>query len=288
MHVIIASGPKGPIESASRLLEALGGFGAIGWREQERRQFKLEAYAYTLEGAQAGVGALALLEPDLDARIAPLEEADWVKVSLEGLPPVPVKRFIVVGTHDRRTRRTGRKEIIIDAGEAFGTGHHGTTAGCLRAIDWLATRRKVPKKVLDVGAGSAILGIGAARLGARVVGTEIDPRAAYIGNLNARLNGVHRQVRLWVANGVRRPLIRGQGPYDLVLANILKRPLVRLAGDLCRSVKPGGHVVLSGLLTHQEPAIRRAYRQRGMVLVRRTRQENWSTLTWRRPMPDAG
>jgi ribosomal protein L11 methyltransferase len=288
MYLILATGPRAAIEGASKLLDALGGFGAVGWWELERRQFKLEAYAYSLESAQLGVGAIALSDPDLDARLAPLEDADWVKMSLEGLPPVPAGRFMVVGSHDVGKAKNGSVEIIIDAGEAFGTGHHGTTSGCLLALDRLLTRGKRPQRVLDVGTGSAILAIGAAKTGSRVVvGTEIDPRANYIAGLNAKLNHVGPKVRTYVANGVRRALIRSQGPFDLVFANILMKPLVRLSPDLASIVKPGGRIVLSGLLTHQEPAIRRAYGQRGLVLEHRYRKENWSTLTYRRPLRSA-
>lgn len=288
MHVIIATGPRAAIESAARLLDVLGGFGAVGWWELERRRFKLEAYAYDEAGAQAGVGALAILEPDLDARIAPLEEADWVKMSLDGLPPVPAGRFRVVGSHDAGKARNGAVEIVIDAGEAFGTGHHGTTTGCLLALDRLMARGQRPRRVLDVGAGSAILAIAAAKTGAtRVLGTDIDRRACEIAAINTKLNRVSPRVRLRVANGLRRADIRALGPYDLVFANILMRPLVRLSDDLANAVRAGGHVVLSGLLTHQEPAIRRAFAQRGLVLAHRYRQENWSTLTWRRPLRPA-
>jgi ribosomal protein L11 methyltransferase len=283
MFLILATGPRAPVEAASKLLDALGGFGAVGWWELERRQFKLEAYAYTEEAAQIGVGAIALSDIELDARIAPLEEADWVKMSLEGLPPVPAGRFRVVGSHDAGKTRNGMIEIIIDAGEAFGTGHHGTTSGCLLALDRLVTRGRRPARVLDVGCGSAILSLGAAKLGARCVGTEIDPRAAWIAGYNARLNKVGPRFRAYVANGVRRAAIREQGPYDLVFANILSKPLIKLCPDIAASVRPGGHVVLSGLLTHQEPGVRRAYAQRGLVLAHRHRAENWSTLTWRRP-----
>ncbi len=285
MYLILATGPRATIESASKLLDALGGFGAVGWWELERRQFKLEAYAYTLEGAQAGVGALAIGEPDLDARIAPLEDADWVKMSLDGLPPVPAGQFLVVGSHDAGKAKNGTTEIIIDAGEAFGTGHHGTTSGCLLALDRLLVRGKRPKRVLDVGTGSAILAIAAAKTGSQVVvGTEIDPRANYIAGLNAKLNHVGSKVRTYVANGARRALIRSQGPFDLVFANILMKPLVRLSPELASILKPGGRLVLSGLLTHQEPSIRRAYSGRGLVLEHRYRKENWSTLTYRRPL----
>jgi ribosomal protein L11 methyltransferase len=285
MFVIIATGPRALIEGASNLLDSVGGAGAVGWWELERRQFKLEAVYENLDAAQTGYGALAIGSPDLDAQLTPLQDADWIKMSLEGLPPVRAGRFVVLGGHDAGRSKNGKTEVIIEAGEAFGTGHHGTTSGCLLALNRLINRRAKLSRVLDVGTGSAVLAIAAAKAGSRVViGTEIDPRANEVANENAHLNNVGYQVRSYVANGVRRALIRSQGPFDLVFANILMKPLVRLSPDLATIVKPGGRVVLSGLLTHQEPAIRRAYAQRGLVLEHRYRKENWSTLTYRRPL----
>ena len=284
MFVIIATGPRAIIEGASNLLDSIGGAGAVGWWELERRQFKLEAVYETHEAGQTGLGALAIGTPDLDASLTPLQDADWIKMSLDGLPPVRAKRFIVLGSHDAGKEKNGKTEIIIDAGEAFGTGHHGTTSGCLLALNRLINRGAKLERVLDVGTGSAVLAIGAAKTGSKVViGTEIDPRANEVANVNAQVNRVGYRVRSYVANGVRRALIRSQGPFDLVFANILMKPLVRLSADLASIVKPGGRIILSGLLTHQEPAIRRAYSQRGLVLEHRYRKENWSTLTYRRP-----
>jgi ribosomal protein L11 methyltransferase len=285
MFVINATGPRAIIEGASNLLDSIGGSGAVSWWELERHQFKLEAFYLDLEAAQTGLGALAIESPHLDAHVAPLQDADWIKMSLEGLPPVRARRFVVLGSHDAGKAKNGKVEIIIDAGEAFGTGHHGTTSGCLLALNRLINRGAKLERVLDVGTGSAVLAIGAAKTGSRVViGTEIDPRANEVANENAKVNHVGNSVRSYVANGVRRALIRSQGPFDLVFANILMKPLVRLSPDLAAIVKPGGRVVLSGLLTHQEPAIRRAYSQRGLVLEHRHRKENWSTLTYRRPL----
>jgi ribosomal protein L11 methyltransferase len=285
MFVIIATGPRAIIESASNLLDSIGGAGAVGWWELERRQYKLEAVYETHSAAQTGLGALAIGNPDLDAQLTPLQDADWIKMSLEGLPPVRAKRFIVLGSHDANKEKNGKTQIIIDAGEAFGTGHHGTTSGCLLALNRLINLGAKLDRVLDVGTGSAVLAIGAAKTGSKIViGTEIDPRANEVANENAQINRVGNGVRSYVANGVRRALIRSQGPFDLVFANILMKPLVRLSPDLAAIVKPGGRVVLSGLLTHQEPAIRRAYGQRGLVLEHRHRKENWSTLTYRRPL----
>jgi ribosomal protein L11 methyltransferase len=283
MFVLTAIGPRGPIEAAANLLEDIGGFGAVGWFEQERRRYKLEAYAEDEATAQTGLGALALDQPDVEAKFSPLDAQDWVKLSLEGLPPVPVRRFRVVGTHDITTTRTGTIEIIVDAGEAFGTGHHGTTAGCLRSLDTLVRKGHRPKQVLDVGSGSNVLAIGAAKLGARALAVEIDARAAEIGHENSVLNKVRTKVTTKVLNGVRSANVRGQAPFDLIFANILRRPLIKLAPHLAKLVAPGGHIIVSGLLSFQEPSVRAAYRGRGLVLVGRDRQDTWSTLTWQRP-----
>jgi ribosomal protein L11 methyltransferase len=286
MYVITATGPRALIEGASNLLDDLGGSGAVSWWELERHQFKLEAFYQELDDAQIGLGALAIDVPDLNAQLAPLPDADWIRMSLEGLPPVRAGRFVVLGSHDAGRHKNGKTEIIIDAGEAFGTGHHGTTTGCLLALNRLINKRAKRGHILDVGTGSAVLAIAAAKTGSKVViGTEIDPRANEVANENTVVNRVSYGVRSFVANGVRRPLIRGRGPFDIVFANILMRPLVRLSPDLASLVKPGGRVILSGLLTHQEPSIRRAYGQRGLVLEHRFRKENWSTLTYRRPNP---
>jgi ribosomal protein L11 methyltransferase len=284
MFVITATGPRAIIEAASNLLDDIGGSGAVSWWELERHQFKLEAFYQDLDAAQKGLGALAIENATLDASLNPLQDADWIKMSLEGLPPVRAGRFVVLGSHDAGKAKNGKTEILIDAGEAFGTGHHGTTSGCLLALERLLRKGAHLERVVDVGTGSAVLGIGAAKTGSRiVVGTEIDPRANQVAVENTRVNHVGTQMRSFVANGVRRPLIRSQGPYDLVFANILMKPLVRLSADLAAIVKPGGRVILSGLLTHQEPSVRRAYSQRGLVLEHRYRKENWSTLTYRRP-----
>jgi ribosomal protein L11 methyltransferase len=284
MFVITATGTRALIESASNLLDDLGGSGAVSWWELERHQFRLEAFYQQIESAQTGLGALAIESPALDAQLMPLQDADWIKMSLEGLPPVRAERFVVLGSHDAGKEKNGKIEIVIDAGEAFGTGHHGTTSGCLLALNRLIHKGAKLGRVLDVGTGSAVLAIAAAKTGSKVViGTEIDPRANEVANENAKVNRVGYAVRSFVANGVRRALIRSQGPFDLVFANILMRPLVRLSPDLASMVKPGGRIILSGLLTHQEPTVRRAYAQRGLVLENRYRKENWSTLTYRRP-----
>lgn len=278
-----ANASRGLIEEAAITLENLGGFGAVAWFEAERRQFRLEAYTEDEDTAKAGIAALALIVPEIAAKYALLPPSDWIKMSLEGLPPVKAGTFRVCGSHDKLKHKTGKCEIIIDAGEAFGTGHHGTTMGCMLALDKMLKLKKRPKTVLDVGTGSGVLAIAAAKFGAIAMGTEIDARAAEVATENLKVNEVAPRVKILVANGIRRPTIRRDGGYDLVFANILMKPLVKLSRDLCQSVKPGGHLVLSGLLSTQEPTIKGVFAQRGMVLVDRYRQDVWSALTYARP-----
>lgn len=282
MFLLSAIGPRGTIEEAAAILEEIGGFGAVSWYEMERRQFRLEVYCETEEVAQSGIGGLAITMPNLDARYAPLEENDWIKMSLDGLPPVNAGSFRIVGNHNKARNRTGKIEIIIDAGEAFGTGHHGTTMGCLLGLEHLKRKNKRPKNVLDVGTGSAVLAIAAAKLGANVVATEIDARAEEVARENLVKNNVHAKVRSYVADGIRRTSIRKNGNYDLIFANILMKPLIRLSWDLSSQLKKDGNLIISGLLTTQEPAIRRAFASKGLQLVNRYRQDVWSTLTYKK------
>lgn len=277
-----ANGLKGPIEEAAQILENLGGFGAIAWFETERRQFRLEAYGEDEDVMQSGIAALALMMPELATKYALLPQSDWIKMSLEGLPPVEAGRFRILGSHDKSKTRKGKSEIVIDAGEAFGTGHHGTTRGCLLALERLMRHNKLPKTVLDVGTGSGVLAIAAAKMGAKCIGTEIDARAAEVARENLVVNKVAPNVKIYVANGIRKATIRKDAGFELVFANILMKPLIKLSRDLSQSVAFGGHLVLSGLLTTQEPAIKRAFSQQGLVLVNTYHQDVWSTLTYKR------
>jgi ribosomal protein L11 methyltransferase len=216
--------------------------------------------------------------PEIHVNSLEVQDADWVAMSLEGLPAVEAGRFIVGGAHALHRRRGGRKRIWIEASEAFGTGHHGTTRGCLLALESVLRRKRV-RKVLDVGAGSGVLAIAAAKNGANALAIEIDPRAARIARVNVNNNRVGNLIRVRTGDAAR--FVTGR--CDLVFANILMRPLIRLAPHLTRAMARGGSLVLSGLLQRQEPLVRLAYQMRGLVLAGRIRRENWATLIWRRP-----
>src|SRR5882757_4314832 len=212
-----------------------------------------------------------------------LAPTDWVRRSLEGLTPVAAGRFTVHGAHDRARVRANRIGIEIEAALAFGTGHHGTTRGCLLALDELIKGRR-PWNILDVGTGTGVLAIAAAKALRRpILASDIDRRAVTVARENARLNRAGAEVETIHAAGVATRRFRQRAPYDLILANILLEPLERLATPIARLVAPNGHVVLSGLLLSQATPALAHYRARGLVLVRRIRLEGWMTLVLRRP-----
>jgi len=214
--------------------------------------------------------------------LARLPETDWVAHSQQGLPPVRAGAFVVYGSHDRERVHGRRLGIQIDAGEAFGTAHHGTTLGCLIALDWRS--RLMPLgNVLDLGAGTGVLAIAAAKLcAARVLASDIDPAAVRVARANVALNGVARAVTCVRADGLHHHAIRAHAPYDLVFANILAEPLMSMANDLRRILAPGGMVVLSGLLSGQARRVAMRYVSAGFVLQRRIDREGWGTLVMMR------
>jgi ribosomal protein L11 methyltransferase len=208
---------------------------------------------------------------------------DWVGESLAGLQPVTAGRFIVHGAHDRAGIASNRIGIEIEAALAFGTGHHGTTRGCLLALDRVCKslrRADSAPRILDLGTGSGVLAIAAARaLRGRVLATDIDAAALGVARENARLNRAAPMIKLVKANGVTAPALRCRAPFDLIFANILLEPLQRLASPLAKLVAPGGRLVLSGLLTSQANAALAAYR---LPLDRRIEIDGWTTLVLKR------
>lgn len=219
-----------------------------------------------------------------DAFAAPLEaeelpDINWVEKSLEGLKPVRAGRFLVHGCHDRDKVPGGAIGLEIEAALAFGTGHHGTTAGCLEEIDRLLSLREY-HRILDLGTGTGVLAIAAA-LKARqsVLATDIDPVATRTALENARLNGASHLVKGFTANGVQDRRFGLEGPFDLVIANILARPLMKMARDICARMSPTATLVLSGLRVEDGPRILFAYGCQGFVLDRRREKDGWLTLT---------
>jgi ribosomal protein L11 methyltransferase len=203
---------------------------------------------------------------------------DWVAASLAELKPVEAGRFIVHGVHDRARVAPNRTGIEIEAALAFGTGHHGTTRGCLLALDWLGKGRRA-RRVLDIGTGTGVLAIAAAkRFWRPVLASDIDAEAVAIARANARLNAVSPLVQCICAKGLAGLRFRQSGPFDLVFANILLAPLKALAGPLRPRLAGGAHVVLSGLLANQENAALAAYRPHRLTLVRRIALGEWVTL----------
>ena len=226
--------------------------------------------------AEACIGKDA---PRFDVEALP--DIDWVAKSLEGLTPVVAGRFVVHGRHDRGRIPAGRIAIEIEAGQAFGTGHHATTAGSLMVLDRLMRARKF-QRPLDLGTGSGVLAIAIAKaLRGPVVASDIDPVSVRLARANARLNDVGNRVTCVTARGVAHAAIKGGAPFDLVVANILAEPLCRLAPSLAPLIARGGTLVLSGLLARQRERVVVAYAMQGMRLARAHLVDGWATLVLR-------
>ncbi|HEV7440785.1 MAG TPA: 50S ribosomal protein L11 methyltransferase [Methylobacterium sp.] len=266
-----------PTETAVAAFEAEDG---VTWR--------LEAYfadapdeAMIREMIRPVVGAQADA-----ASFETIDQQDWVRASLEGLKPVRAGRFLVHGAHDREHVRPNDLAIEIEAALAFGTGHHGTTLGCLRALAGVLKRGR-PARVLDVGTGTGILAFAAARAlhapaQAPVIAGDLDPVAVFTARANARLNGLGPHLRLYQGPGVEHPLARRPRHFDVVFANILARPLKRLAPSLTAVVAEGGTLVLSGLIERDVPGILSTYGHQGFRLAQKGVIEGWATLVLRR------
>lgn len=211
-----------------------------------------------------------------------IPETDWVAHVLEGLTPVEAGRFMVHGSHDRGKPAHGRIPIEIEAGLAFGTGHHGTTAGCLDMLTRLTAVGK-PRRALDLGTGSGVLAIAIAKLAkVKVLATDIDPVATRVAAANVRLNETAQFVRTTTATGLDSPVFAKSGKFDLIVANILARPLMRLAPKMARIAAPGGALVLSGILATQRRQVIAAYAGQRFRHVATTEREGWVTILFRR------
>lgn len=217
-----------------------------------------------------------------DAFAAPLtcqvlDDVDWVTASLEGLQAIRAGRFVVHGLHARDAVGPTDIGIRVEASRAFGTGHHGTTLGCLELIGWACARQRFTR-ILDVGTGTGVLAMAAAHLTrAKVLATDIDPISVEVTRENVQLNNVRPWIDTALADGVKgAPL--DQAPYDLIMANILAGPLIDLAAPMSALLMPGGAIILSGLMRHQERAVLARYRAEGLILKKRIHHGEWSAL----------
>jgi ribosomal protein L11 methyltransferase len=211
-------------------------------------------------------------------RVIPIEDENWVARALEGLPPVQTERFYIYGEHSSQSVPANAIGLKIEASYAFGTGHHGTTRGCLLAYERLAKRRTF-RRALDLGCGTGVLGMAFARLTHRpVAATDIDELAARKTIENAKLNRAAPYLRVATANGFKTPLIAERAPYDLIFANILAGPLMKLMPGIKANLAKGGNAILSGLLDEQANGVLAMARAHGLRLVRRAALEGWITL----------
>lgn len=231
--------------------------------------------------------ALALLAASQGAQpfvISELPEVDWVAHVRRELSPVSAGRFFVHGSHDADKVPEGAEALCIEAAMAFGTGHHDTTKGCLLAFDRMLTAGEVPHRVADIGCGTAVLAMAAARtVHGVVLASDIDPVAVETAQANVIANGLAGRVECVMAEGFGHPLLHDAGPYDLVFANILKQPLIELAPDMARHLAPGGKAILSGILVEQADAVAEAYAEAGVPVQRRDDLGEWTTLVVEKP-----
>jgi ribosomal protein L11 methyltransferase len=246
---------------------------------------EVSVYAETSDAGHvaARIGTiLSSLELHAEVEREDLPDIDWVARSLEGLKPVRAGRFFVHGAHDRGQRQDEDIAIEIEAGQAFGTGHHGTTAGCLEMLERVVADER-PKNGLDLGTGSAVLAIALAKLaGIPVLATDIDPVATVVAAANAELNGTATLVEAVTATGFDDPVFGERGPFDLIVANILAGPLMELAPGMATHLAPAGSLVLSGILDRQEDAVLAAYRQAGFRHIDTLHREGWVTIHLKR------
>lgn len=253
--------------------EDTGAWHVEGVKDQGANEAEL-ASALAIAGLVTGVAA----EPLRTAT----EAEGWLARTYAAFPEQLVgRRFAIRGTHLAGPGAPGRLPITLDAGIAFGSGEHGSTRGCLRALELVAYRR--PRRILDLGTGSGVLAMAAARLlHRRVVATDIDPWSVRVARSNAALNGLAAMLACRRADGWLSPVVRAPGPYDLIFANILARPLCQMARRMADNLAPSGTLILAGLLATQANWVLAAYRRQGLRLERRLREGAWATLVLRR------
>ncbi len=227
----------------------------------------------------AGLALLSAAFGAADFAVSELPETDWVTEVRRELSPVEAGRFYVYGAHDAESVPEGRVALLIEASMAFGTGHHGTTLGCLRALDRLAMEGFRPESVADIGCGTAVLAMAAARLwDVPVLAADIDPIAVEVAQANLRANGLESRVCCLEAAGFEHERLRAAAPFALIFANILKGPLIGLAPEISGATRLGGKVILSGILNNQADEVAEVYSWNGLNEVSRERIVDWTTL----------
>jgi len=232
------------------------------------------------------VAGLALLAATFGGKpfvVSELPETDWVAKVQRELAPVEAGRFFVYGSHDADRVPEGRIALLIEAAMAFGTGHHGTTLGCLRALDRLVEDGLEPKSVLDLGCGTAVLAMAAAHVWpVTPLASDIDQVAVEVAEANAAANGLAGRIKCVEAAGLDHPTLLAAAPYDLVFANILKGPLIELAPSIAGAMAPGGTLILSGILNEQAEEVLSVYTALGFNTLQNEQIVDWTTLTLRR------
>lgn len=286
-HKITWRGDRAPLEAAGDALSEIlwPPAGAVSLTKDDATvedgdcPWRLEVY-FEIAPEMGAVNAIVAEHGGLSAgEMEALPDVDWVAHSLEGLGIVRAGRFVLYGIHDADNlpNADGDIPIWIDANQAFGTGHHPTTAGCLTLLDRFAGF--APRNILDLGCGSAVLSIAAAKLWERkLLASDIDENSIAIATENTMLNGVGDKVKTVTAAGFDHHEIEAAAPFDFVFANILAAPLSELASDMADHVKKNGRVMLAGLMTEQEPGVVCAYKDAGFRLINRLDQGTWPVL----------
>lgn len=256
----------------------------VGVFEMEDGSGLWEVGGYFTESPdEAGLALLAAMHEAKPFVVSEVPETDWVAHVRRELAPVEAGRFFVYGSHDADKLPADRIPLLIEAAMAFGTGHHGTTLGCLKALDHLLTQGFCGEKVADIGCGTAVLAMAAARVwDGAILASDIDEVAVEVAEANLKANGMEGQVTCLEAAGFDYPDLQAQAPYDLIFANILKGPLVALAPDLAANLRPGGYAILSGILNEQADDVAGVYAQQGINLERRDEIGEWTTLLLRK------
>ena len=239
-------------------------------------QWEVGGY-FTEPPSEAGLALLAKAMGAMDFAVSEVPDTDWVAHVRRELAPVEAGRFFVYGSHDADKVPEGAEALLIEAAMAFGTGHHGTTLGCLRALDRLLDQGFRAHRVADIGCGTAVLAMAAARVWPEtVLASDIDAQAVDVAVANVAANGLTGRVEVVEAAGFDHPALAG--PFDLVFANILKGPLLALAPEMAERLAPGGYAILSGILNEQADEIVAHYARFGINLVQRDEIVEWTTL----------